>query len=89
MLAAVKRHLSITWDDADTDAKITEAINLAKTYLTEKAGGKLNFSKPTQSRLLLMDCVRYIYNNSMEYFEKNFQNELVYLQLQKAVGGNV
>ena len=34
---------------------------------------------------LLFNRVRYAYNNALEYFESNFANEILRLQLQKGV----
>mgnify|MGYP001071804967 CR=1 FL=1 len=41
--------------------------------------------KPTPAVSLLLDYCRYAYNNASEYFEENFQKEILRLQLKTGV----
>ena len=41
--------------------------------------------KPTPAVALLLDYCRYVYNNASEYFEENFQKEILRLQLKTGV----
>ena len=79
MLQKVKAYLKITWGDEDT--AITDLITRGKKKLEGLAGAELDFEKEGLARSLLFDYVRYAYNNASEYFEENFQQEILRLQL--------
>jgi len=83
MLQAIKDYLKLTWDDED--AHIQELIDRGKTYLEELVGAELDFETEGLSRSLLFDYCRYVYSNASEYFEENFQQEILRLQLQVGV----
>lgn len=83
MLQEVKSYLKITWDDEDT--AIVGLIERGKAKLRELVGAELDFETEGQARSLLFDFVRYAYNNASEYFEENFQQEILRLQLMTGV----
>lgn len=83
MLEAVKNYLKITWDDED--AAIQDIIEQSKAYLNELVGAELDFEQKGLARSLLFDRCRYAYNNASEYFEENFQREILRLQLKVGV----
>ena len=81
MLQIVKDYLKITW--GDEDAGLTDLISRGQEYLNNLVGAELNFEEALPCSLLLDYC-RYAYNNAIEYFEDNFQKEILRLQLQTA-----
>jgi|BioPla2DNA2_1021312.scaffolds.fasta_scaffold18680_2 hypothetical protein len=83
MLQKVKAYLKITWDDEDT--AITDLITRGKKKLEELAGAEPDFDTEGLARALLFDYCRYAYNNASEYFEENFQKEILRLQLMTGV----
>lgn len=83
MLEEVKSYIKITWDDED--ATIQSIIDRGQSNLNELAGAELDFETEGQARSLLFDYCRYAYNNALEYFEENFQKEILRLQLQTGV----
>lgn len=83
LLADVKDYLHITWGDEDDS--VNKLILEAKQYLKEKLGTAVNYNKDLVALGLLKDYCRYVRNYSKEYFEKNFVNELLHLQLKYAV----
>lgn len=83
MLEKVKAYLRVTWDD--DDEILTDLIARGKTKLEELAGAVLDFEAEGLARSLLFDYVRYVYNNASEYFEENFQREILRLQLLTGV----
>jgi len=83
MLDKVKSYLRVTWDDDDT--AITDLIARGKEKLEELAGAELDFETEGLARSLLFDYCRYAYNNASEYFEENFQHEILRLQLLTGV----
>jgi len=83
VLEAVKSYLKITWNDEDD--VIAGLINRGKAKLQELVGAELDFEAEGQARSLLFDFVRYAYNNASEYFEENFREEILRLQLMTGV----
>ena len=83
MLQKVKDYLKITWNDEDVP--IQDLITRGQAKLNELAGAVLDFETEGQARSLLFDYVRYAYNNAAEYFEQNFQHEILRLQLKIGV----
>lgn len=87
MLQEVKEYLKITWDNED--AYLQNIISRGKEYLQDLTGTQLDFEGEGQSKSLLLDYCRYYYNNAIEYFEENFKQELLRLQLKEAIKGVV
>jgi hypothetical protein len=83
VLQVLKDYLKITWNDEDT--AITDLITRGKKKLEGLAGAELDFDTEGLARSLLFDYVRYAYNNASEYFEENFQQEILRLQLKTGV----
>lgn len=79
MLEAIKDYLRVTW--ADDDDLLNELIARGKKKLEELAGAAPDFEGEGLARSLLFDYVRYAYNNASEYFEENFQQEIMRLQI--------
>lgn len=82
LLDAVKSYLIITWQDAATDAKVTGYISRGMARLQKIAGAStLDFTEEGQPRALLFDYCRYANSQALEVFEKNFEAELLDLNL--------
>ncbi len=78
----VKSYLSITWNEEDED--IHKLIAEAKQHLSKKIGAEINYSEDLSARRLLKEYCRYVRNYSKEYFEQNFIDDIVFLQLKYA-----
>ena len=83
MLDKVKDYLKITWTDEDT--AINDLIDRGKEKLEELAGAAPDFESEGLARSLLFDYCRYAYNNASEYFEENFQKEILRLQIMAGI----
>jgi len=81
LLDDVKDYLNITWQDEKTDKKITGYISRGKARLQQIAGAPLSFTEEGQPRALLLDYCRYANAQALEVFEKNFEAELLDLNL--------
>lgn len=86
MLQELKSYLKITWNDEDTS--LNRLIDQGKSYLNDLTGVTLEYETEGQPKSLLLDYCRYAYNNALEYFEENFQKEILRLQLKSAVMAN-
>lgn len=82
LLNEVKSYLKITWNEEDED--ITNLIKEGEQHLSEKIGAEIDFEKDLSAFGLLKDYCRYKRNYSIEYFEQNFLDKIVFLQLKYA-----
>lgn len=83
LLKDVKNYLKITWDDEDSN--LQGIIQRGQANLQELTGTTMDFELEGQPKSLLLDYCRYSYNNALEYYETNFQKEILRLQLTEAV----
>ncbi len=83
LLQEIKDYLKITWDseNSNLEGMIARGIN----YIQDLTGTELNFEVEGQPKALLLDYCRYAYNNALEYYEENFQREIVRLQLKEGI----
>lgn len=77
----VKRKCKITWNDADTEQRVTEIVENAEQALRHKIGmGDVTpevFLKPGMTRTLFENYCMYDWNNMLEEFELNYKRELL------------
>ena len=85
LLEEVRNDLDITWEDAETDKKLTGFIRRGMDYLDDKAGAKLDYSKEGHHRALLLDYVRYSRAEALDEFEGNYLHDLLALHLKYRV----
>lgn len=83
MLNEIKEYLRISGDAENVI--LESAIARGKGKLNDIAGIELDFVMEGLAKALLFDYVRYSFNNASEYFEENFQREILRLQLQAGV----
>lgn len=80
MLDRIKRELRILGDDEN--AIVQDLIEDGKASLNSIVGKELDYEADGLARKLLKDYCRYDYNNAVEFFESNFQSEIIRLQLR-------
>lgn len=80
ILNDVRNYLDITYEDEETDRKLTGIMKRGMTYLNGIAGKELDFQEEGNPRALLFDYCRYARNNVSELFEGNFRTELIALR---------
>lgn len=83
LLEQIKGYLKITWNDEDTE--IQSIIQRGQNYLNDVTCVELDFNAEAQPKSLLFDYCRYAQNNALEYFEANFQTEILRLQLKVGI----
>lgn len=81
MLDELKNYLDITWDDDDTNKKISQlldrALKIIKGYACNQ---EIDYTVDLFAKQLLFDLCRLIYNNAYEDFGTNFAGELLLLR---------
>lgn len=85
LLADVKNHLNITWDDDATDNKIRGLIASATVYLDGKGGTALDYDADGIPRMLMMEFVRYARDEALDVFENNYMALILTMQNERAV----
>ncbi|MEG1044719.1 MAG: head-tail connector protein [Oscillospiraceae bacterium] len=82
ILAQSKEYLRLVGDD--DNSLLTGLIERGKAFLQGRTGTDLNFEEGS-IKALLLDYVRYSYNNASEYFSENFKDELLSLMFKEGV----
>lgn len=72
LLESVKNHLDITWEDANTDAKITGIINRGMKFLNDKAGAELDYSVDDRPREALLEYCEYARGKRLNEFMEDY-----------------
>ena len=85
LLPDIKTALQITWDDAQTNARILGFIEDGCAYLDDKLGEAGDYESPGYPRTLLKEYVRYARDEALDVFENNYQRLLLAMQNQKGV----
>lgn len=83
LLAEVKNYLDITWDDIDTDEKLSGIITRGEIKIIDLVGASSSdFEKDTLAKSLLMEYCRLAWAGVPEKFEEIFRSELIGLRLK-------
>lgn len=81
LLSDVRNYLDITWQDDETDRKLTGILGRGMAYIDKAAGAEQDYTVEGMPRALLFDYCRYARNSALELFEGNFQPELISLRM--------
>lgn len=79
LMAQVKRKLNVTWDDAETNARIEEIIETAIPDLTHKLGitdSEFDFSEAGPENKLFKNYCLYEWNHCIYEFDDNYANDI-------------
>ena len=85
LLNAAKNYLDITWEDADTDTKLTGILERGIAYLNRIAGVEQDYTVEGDAKALLFDYARYVRSNALDEFLTNYLPELLALQMYAEV----
>ncbi|HFO0458967.1 TPA: hypothetical protein ACHIFS_002566 [Bacillus paranthracis] len=83
LLEDVKHALAITWDEEDKD--IIKLIDRSVYFINDLVGAELDLAVNLSARELVINRIRYEYNNALDQFESNFFQPLSRLTLQVAI----
>ncbi len=85
LLNAAKNYLDLTWEDADTDTKLTGILERGIAYLNRIAGVEQDYTVEGDAKALLFDYARYVRSNALDEFLTNYLPELLALQMYAEV----
>lgn len=89
LLAEAKRFLDITWDDDETDAKLTGEIRRGVSYITAKTGVSASAfagdSADDRAQDLLFSYLLYSRAGAVDQFQRNYSPELNSLRRRSMV----
>lgn len=83
LLDDVKEALAITWDEEDNN--IVKLIDRSVYYINNLVGVELDLKVNLSARELVINRIRYEYNNALDQFEDNFEQPLSRLILHAAL----
>lgn len=86
ILEKVKNYLDITWEDPESDKKLSGIISRGMQYLNSVGAKEFNYSVDDKPLELLLDYVRYVRSNALDEFQLNYLHELRRLQTDVEVG---
>jgi hypothetical protein len=85
LLDSVRNYLDITWNDADTDKKLTGIIERGIKYINRVSGTENDYTVEDKPKELLLDYCLYVRSNALSVFQKNYEPELLSLQIAQGV----
>lgn len=80
LIAQVKRKLNITWNDADTEARVTDIMENAAVVIRHKLGisaADFDFSAAGIENVLYCAYCLYEYNQIVNEFDDAYANEIM------------
>ncbi|MGX5384148.1 hypothetical protein ACWCKO_30195 [Bacillus thuringiensis serovar darmstadiensis] len=83
LLEEAKHALAITWDEEDKD--IIKRIDRSVYFINDLTGVELDLEVNFAARELVINRVRYDYNNALDEFEDNYRQPLSRLILHAAI----
>ncbi|HDR6246167.1 TPA: hypothetical protein QCU24_003952 [Bacillus cereus] len=83
LLGEVKEALAITW--VEEDNHIVKLIGSSVYYINDLVGAELDLTVNLTARELVINRIRYEYNNALDQFEDNFEKPLSRLILHVAL----
>ena len=76
----VKRHLNITWNDTDTEAKLIDQMCDAEIALNHKLGATINYFVPGAERRLYLAYMLYSWNDCLNEFDSAYRAEIIQIR---------
>lgn len=85
ILEELKQELYITWNDDNTDTRLINIQKRAEYKINDYAGTQVDISEDLDARSLLINLVRYMWNNVEEQFELNYKADILMLRAKYKV----
>ena len=92
LVQQVRRKLNITWDDNDTNSRVSDIISSAEAAMTFKLGiaadAAYDFAEPGIENILFLSYCLYLYNHVENEFDDNYIGLLGQAQAKWEVKAN-
>lgn len=91
LLQQVKRKLNITWSDPDTDNRVSDIANQAKSVMLFKLGitdDAFDFSEAGIENILYLAYCLYLYNHCENEFDDNYLGMILQARSKHEVMAN-
>lgn len=88
LISQVKRKLNITWEDADTTARVNDIIQSAIPTLRHKLGiadPNFDFGEPGMDNTLFLNYCLYDWNHCLNEFDDNYANDIAQIRAKHEV----
>jgi len=85
LLDSVKNYLDITWNDTQTELKLTGIVERGMKYIDGISGTAQDYTTEDKPKELLLDYCRYARSNALNEFQFNYKHELLALQINQGV----
>ncbi len=87
LLDSVKRQLTITWDDEDTNGKLLDMMEDAEQELNHILGAEMDYSAPSMARRLYLNYMLYAWNECLNEFEDAYRKDILRIRHFNRVKG--
>lgn len=77
MIDKLKTKLNITWDSAETQAKLCWILENAEIYMNHLLGVDANYTTPGHAQLLIINYSLYVWNDCENDFENAYQKDIL------------
>lgn len=91
LLQQVKRKLNITWSDPDTDNRVSDIMNQAKSVMLFQLGitdNAFDFSEAGIENVLFLAYCLYLYNHCENEFYENYLGMILQARSKHEVVAN-
>ena len=91
LLQQVRRKLNITWSDPDTDNRVSDIVNQAKSVMLFKLGitdDAFDFSEAGIENVLFLAYCLYLYNHCENEFDENYLGMILQARSKHEVMAN-
>ena len=91
LLQQVRRKLNITWSDPDTDNRVSDIANQAKSVMLFKLGitdDAFDFSEAGIENVLFLAYCLYLYNHCENEFDDNYLGMILQARSKHEVMAN-
>lgn len=89
LILKIKDALDITFEDEDFDRKIVgiieDGIPILRSLFGVEEGEEIDWTKPSQERMLLKNYCLYELNNVSEKFSENYRSEILAVRAKNEV----
>ena len=85
LLAETRNYLDITWEDAEGEKKLKGILARGIRHIDRIAGSNMDYAEEGKPKELLLEYARYVRSNALDEFDRDYQQELLALQIDEEV----